>query len=78
MRYGIHQFDEQMDRFLRSASEVEMDQLARLAERVRLNNHYPRVNEWLDDHKITQYQEAANLYFLFGLMGAADLQFDVA
>ena len=78
MRYGVHHFDEQMDKFLKTASKKDKDELARLAERVRSNNHYPRVNAWLDQHQITDYAEAANLYFMFGLMDAAGLKFDVA
>jgi hypothetical protein len=78
MRYGVHHFDAQMDKFLRSASKAEMDELSRLAKTVLSNNHYPRVNAWLDEHDMTEHEEAANLYFLFGLMDAANLQFDVA
>ena len=76
MRYGVHRFDAQVDEFLSSASEAEMDELARLAERVRLNEHYPKVNEWLRRYKMTEYREAANLYFMFGVMDAADLKFE--
>ena len=78
MRYGVHQFDKRMDRFLRSASRAEMDELARLAEKVRLNNHYPRVLAWLKQPEVSGQEEAENLYFMFGVMDAADLQFDVA
>ena len=78
LRYGVHHFDEQMDRFLESASDAEMEELAALAEKVRLNNHYPLVNAWLGKHPITDFKESAHLYFMFGLMDAADLQFDVA
>jgi len=78
MRYGVHQFDEQMDTFLHSVPAAVIEELARLADKVRLNNHYPRVNEWLEAHKITEHEEAARLYFLFGLMDAAGLQFDIA
>jgi hypothetical protein len=78
MHYGVHHFDDDIDRFLRSASAAEMDELAALAEKVRLNNHYTRVNEWLNAYTMTEYEEAANLYFMFGVMDAADMQFDVA
>jgi hypothetical protein len=76
MRYGVYHFDNEMDTFLSSASKVAMEELATLAERVRLNNHYPRVNAWLNEFRMTQFEEAANLYFMFGLMDMADLRFD--
>ena len=75
MRFGVHQFDNQVDAFLSSASDAEMGELAAVAERVRLNGHYPAVNAWLDQYEITKYPEAANLYFMFGLMDAAELKF---
>jgi hypothetical protein len=75
MRFGVHQFDGQVAAFLASAAPEEMGELARLAERARLGNHYARVNEWLDKYDMTKYEEAANLYFMFGLMDAADLKF---
>jgi hypothetical protein len=68
MRYGVHQFDSQMDDFLRSASKAEMADLSRLAKKVLSNYHYPLVLAWLKTHEMTEYEEAANLYFLFGLM----------
>ncbi|MEM6798668.1 MAG: hypothetical protein AAF589_04070 [Planctomycetota bacterium] len=78
MRYGVHQFDNDIDRFLSNASNEQLDELAALADRVKINDHYPEVNEWLDDHGIDKYKEAANLYFLFGIMDAADLDFESA
>lgn len=76
MRYGRHQFDDAIFDFLAHATTDEMDELAALAERVLLNNDYPRVNSFLDDHPITDSEEAARLYFMFGVMDYAELQFD--
>ena len=76
MTFGIHQFDDDIDRFLANASDAEMSALAAVAEHVRLNNHYPAVNDWLDEYEIDRYEEAANLYFLFHVMDAADLNFE--
>ena len=78
MRYGIHQFDDDIDRFLTNATDEQLVELEALAQRVRANDHYPVVNDWLDDHKIDEHEEAANLYFLFGIMDAADLEFESA
>ena len=76
MQYGINQFDEDIDRFLDAATEEQMSELAAVAEKVRLNDHFELVNDWLNQYEIDQYQEAANLYFLFGILDAADLEFD--
>lgn len=78
MKYGVHQFDEDIDSFLENATDAELAELAALAERVKINDHYPAVNDWLDDHEIDEHEEASNLYFLFGIMDAADLEFDAA
>ena len=78
MRYGVNQFDDDIDRFLSNATNEQLDELAALAERVKINDHYPAVNNWLDDFEIDEHEEAANLYFLFGIMDAADLEFDSA
>jgi hypothetical protein len=76
MRYGVYHFDNEMDAFLSSAPQAAMEELSGLAARVRSNNHFPKVNEWLDRFCMTQYAEAANLYFMFGLMDMAGLEFD--
>ena len=76
MKYGVHQFDDDIDRFLKTAAEEEMSELARVAEKVRLNDHFDKVNDWLDRHEIDEHAEASYLYFLFGVMDAADLEFD--
>ena len=76
MRFGVYQFDNDIDRFLAHANDTELSQLAAIAERVRLNDHFPVVNDWLNDHEIDKHAEAANLYFLFGLMDAADMTFE--
>jgi hypothetical protein len=76
MRYGVHHLHSQMDSFLSSASKGELDELSWLAKNVLSNKHYQQVNEWLNENDMTKYKEAANLYFMFGLMDAADLQFD--
>lgn len=78
MKYGVHQFDDDIDRFLANATDAEIAELKALAERVKVNGHYPAVNDWLDEHEIDEHEEASNLYFLFGIMDAADLEFDAA
>lgn len=76
LKYGRYQFDQEIFDFLEHATSDEMEELAMTAERVLINNHYPEVNRFLDQYQITVYQEAAHLYYLFGVLDYADLQFD--
>jgi len=78
MKYGRYHFEQEMFQFLEHATSDEMEELAMIAERVLLNDHYAEVNRFLDQYAITDYPEAANLYFLFGVLDYADLQFDRA
>ncbi len=77
-RYGIHRFDKDIDLFLARAGDAELSELAAVAERVRLNGDFSKVNTWLDGFEIDQHEEVANLYFLFGLLEAADIKFEDA
>jgi hypothetical protein len=56
--------------------EEQIEELAAVAERIRRNDHHDLIEEFLDKYEITKYPEAANLYFLLGLMDAADLDFE--
>jgi hypothetical protein len=68
MKYGIYQTDDDQLDFLENASDEERDELARLAERYRLNGHADFVSDFFDDCPITDYPESARLYWLFGLI----------
>jgi hypothetical protein len=76
LKYGRYQFDQQMLEFLEHATADEMDELAAIAERVLLNDHYPEVSCFLDQYSIVDYEEASRLYFLFGVLDCAGFQFD--
>jgi hypothetical protein len=76
MKYGIHQTDDQRYEFLQRATSEELEDLARVAERYRLNEHQDLVGAFLDDYPITEYPESAKLYFLFGIMGEAGFPLD--
>lgn len=75
MEYGCHHIDDDIFDFLDRATEREMEDLATIAERVLIRGDYARVIAFLDKHPITDSDEAANLYFLFGVLDYADLQF---
>ena len=74
--YGIYQFDQDVDDFLDSATAEQRDDLAAVATRVRINNHYPIVLDFLSKHDIEDSSDCACLYFLFGLLDRAGLSFD--
>jgi len=76
MAYGRYQFDDDIFAFLDRAAQEQMDELASVAERVLIQDDYPRVMAFLDEHPITESEEAARLYFLFGVLDYADLEFD--
>ncbi|WP_442506022.1 hypothetical protein SH528x_004842 [Novipirellula sp. SH528] len=76
LEYGRFQFDDHIFDFLESATPRQLDELAAVAERVRINDHYPDVNRFLDKHPITDQEQSACLYFLFLVLDYADLSFE--
>jgi len=74
-KYGRHQFDHQVGEFLARVTDAEMDELASVAERFRLNGHSVAFNELLDRYPITEHEQSALLYFLFGVIDAAGIEF---
>jgi hypothetical protein len=76
LEYGRFQFDEHIFDFLESATPKQMEELASVAERVRINDHYPAVNRFLDKHPITEHEQTACLYFLFLVLDYAELSFE--
>ena len=64
----------QVLRFLDHATDDEIEELAALAERVRLERLYPKVLRLLDNELYDTW-EGMWLYLLFGAMDYADLNF---
>ena len=75
-RYGRHQFESSMFKFLDSATKSEIADLKRLASIVRKNQHYDVVNDFLDKYSMSDHTECECLYSLFGVMDHAGLSFD--
>jgi hypothetical protein len=73
LKYGGNQFDDEVDDFLLQASDDELEELAAVAERYRVNRHHNLVDAFFDRYPITDYPESAKLYFLFGVIDAAGL-----
>ncbi len=75
LRYGVHQFVGDVDEFLSAATSDEMSELAEIAARVLSEDHYPIVLQFIKEYQITEYPDAACLYFLFGVLDYAGLKF---
>jgi hypothetical protein len=76
MKYGANQYGYQVDQFIQFATEEDLERLAAIGERIRLNQHTDKIDDFLDKYPITEYQEAANLYFLLGLIDAAGIDLE--
>ncbi|MBP87789.1 MAG: hypothetical protein CMJ64_13880 [Planctomycetaceae bacterium] len=75
-KYGCYQFADDVFDFLDHATEGQLNELTNVAKRVLENKHYSDVSKFLDKYPITDHEEAAALYFLFGVLDHASLPFD--
>ncbi|MCI0639926.1 MAG: hypothetical protein L0Y72_19305 [Gemmataceae bacterium] len=62
--------------YLDRATPQQMEELAGIAARVLANDDYPVVMAFVDEYPLTENQESAKLYFFFGALDHAGLQFD--
>ncbi|MEM9704054.1 MAG: hypothetical protein AAF907_16560, partial [Planctomycetota bacterium] len=76
LKYGRHQFEMDMLAFLDSASEDQLSELQAVAERHARQDDFEKVTAFLDQYPITEYDDAARLYFLFGVMDHAGFNFN--
>lgn len=76
LTYGRFQFDADIFAFLEGATKAEKSELRGVADHARQGGHFKTVNKFLDRYEITEYQEAACLYFLFLVLDYAGLEFD--
>lgn len=70
-KYGVHQFDSEIDAFLEKADEPTRNELAKIAERIRTSKHAELIAEFLDQYPLDEYSEAAKLYFFEGILTTA-------
>ena len=75
-KYGRYQFGADIDEFLESASESDIETLTRIAERYELNQHDVEFQAFLDRYPITDHKQSAQLYFLFLVIDAAGIVVD--
>lgn len=75
-KYGIYRSDCLIGDFLDKATDFELAELRAIAERYRLNGHPRMVDNFLDEFPITEHEQSAQLYHLFGVIDAAG--FDIS
>ena len=73
-KYGRYQFDDDIDSFLASASEPDIETLTRIAERYARNQHDVELQAFLDRYPITDHNQSAQLHFLFHVIDAAGIE----
>ncbi len=62
--------------FLSNATSDEMELLAGIAERFRVNCHKPVLESWLDEYFVDEHPEGWIMYCLLGLMDNAGFDVD--
>ncbi|MBX9681475.1 MAG: hypothetical protein K2X38_22190 [Gemmataceae bacterium] len=75
LKYGFHRSDSEREKRKRRLTEEDLDVLAATAERYRLSDLHDEIGDFFDKFSISEYSEAAKLYWLFGLMDELGLQF---
>jgi hypothetical protein len=75
-KYGVYISESEMFAFLETASEDDMEMLARTAEKIRLGGKMPAIDKWIDAFPFTEHQESRLVYFLLGLMDHAGLSLE--
>ena len=66
--YGKYQFDSQVNDFLSRMTNKEEEAIRNVAEIIVSRDDYLRIDQWFNEHPITDHPEAANVYFLLGLI----------
>jgi hypothetical protein len=65
-KYGRYQFEDKIFEFLRRMSESERRELIDLMQRSK--SQVTEIDNWLDEHRITEHPEARLIYFLEHLL----------
>ncbi|MCO6047840.1 hypothetical protein NG895_28375 [Aeoliella sp. ICT_H6.2] len=74
IKYGKYQFDDERYDFVESMTAEQREEL--VAVRAALGKEeslYKLLDDWFDEYSITDHEEAALIYFMFGVLDAADL-----
>lgn len=74
LEYGWRQSDEDIFAYMESASEDELQRLAAIAERIKLRDDLPNINEFLSIYSMTSYEECARLHYFILLL---DYYYDI-
>jgi hypothetical protein len=74
--YGHLHSEQLVEEFLLNADQPSIEQLASLAEEIRSKQHYAVVLAWLKKYPIDKHPEACKIFWLFGLLDLAGLDFE--
>ena len=67
--------EEDIEQFLRDASDEDSERLAAIAERMRLHGHYRVLDAWLDSPTAQGTRDGDLLYALLGILDISDLEY---
>jgi hypothetical protein len=70
LRYGIHQFDDDVATFLASATDAALSELRDVKDKINREAHGREIDGFIDLYPITRHPETAKLYFLLALLDA--------
>lgn len=72
-RYGKSLEETEMRKRAATLTSAELEELVRLADRVRLSGLWRDIYGWMQEHPVGEVEESARLYAMFGLMDLLDL-----
>jgi len=72
--YGVYGNEEDIRRFLNKARPDDMQALAQVSERIRLNGHRELLEDWLDHFPIEKHEEARLVWNLLWVISEAGVE----
>ena len=72
MKYGIYQFNADIDRFLDHMTDEEEEFLTSVLRKYDSKNHYDLLRPFMKEYCMTEHKQVARLYFLFSVLDAMD------
>lgn len=72
-KYGVYSSEMEILDFLERAGPENLETLARVAEIIRLNNHWIAIDQWIIDHPMDTHEESAMVYWLQAVLAYAGL-----
>jgi len=72
-KFGKYTFEEEWRRFVENASEQDINELAAVSERIRMQGHVDEIYDWFRKHDVGDQPEAEKLGWMIELMKEADV-----